>query len=294
VRSWSIGDVTVTQVIEFKSTMAYDEQAPFIPGATPEAVRAVDWLIPHYAAPDGRLIMSVHALLVATPSLRIVVDTCVGNDKPRRMTRNQGLRTDFLQRLAAAGWTRESVDVVVCTHLHIDHIGWNTMWEDGRWTPTFPRARYLISRREYEHWSADFEDEEQVAGLADSVKPIFDAGLASLVELDHRLCPEVRLVPTTGHTPGHVSVAIESRGERAVITGDAIHHPAQMARLDWSVRFDSDRALASATRAALLQEWASAPVLVIGTHFPPPTAGRVVRDGEAYRFDANRPDIAGE
>lgn len=290
MRSWSIGDVAVTQIIEFKSTMAYDEQAPFIAGATPEAVRAVEWLAPHYATADGRLIMSVHALLVATPRLRIVVDTCLGNDKPRRMTRNAGLRTDFLQRLAAAGWTRDSVDVVVCTHLHIDHIGWNTMWEDGRWAPTFPRARYLIARREYEHWIADFEDDEQVAGLADSVRPIFDAGLVDLVELDHRLCPEVRLIPTTGHTPGHVSVAIESRGARAVITGDAIHHPGQMARLDWSVRFDSDQSLARATRHALLREWASAPTLVIGTHFPPPTAGRVVRDGAAYRFDAARSD----
>jgi glyoxylase-like metal-dependent hydrolase (beta-lactamase superfamily II) len=294
LRSWSIGDVAVTQIIEFKSTMAYDEQAPFIVGATPEAVRAVEWLAPHYATPDGRLIMSVHALLVATPTLRIVVDTCVGNDKPRRMTRNAGLRTDFLQRLAAAGWAREDVDVVVCTHLHIDHIGWNTMWADGRWAPTFPRARYLISRREYEHWIADSEDDEQVAGLADSVRPIFDAGLVDLVELDHRLCAEVRLVPTTGHTPGHVSVAIESLGERAVITGDVIHHPGQMARLDWSVRFDSDPALARTTRHALLSEWASAPILVIGTHFPPPTAGRVVRHDAAYRFDGARGDDAEE
>jgi glyoxylase-like metal-dependent hydrolase (beta-lactamase superfamily II) len=286
LRSWSIGDVAVTQVVEFKSTLVYEEHAPFIAGAAPDAVRAIEWLAPHYATPDGRLIMSVHALLVETPNLRIVVDTCVGNDKPRRMTRNAALRTDFLQRLAAAGWTRESVDIVVCTHLHIDHIGWNTMWDGDRWTPTFPRARYLISRREYEHWIADFEDDEQVAGLADSVRPLFEAGLTTLVELDHRLCPEVRLVPTLGHTPGHVSVAIESRGERAVITGDAIHHPAQMARLDWSVRFDSDQALARTTRHALLSEWASGPILVIGTHFPPPSAGRVVRDGAAYRFDA--------
>jgi glyoxylase-like metal-dependent hydrolase (beta-lactamase superfamily II) len=294
LRSWSIGDVAVTQIIELKSTIVYDEQAPFIAGATPEAVRAVEWLAPHYATPDGRLIMSVHALLVATPTLRIVVDTCIGNDKPRRMTRNAGLRTDFLQRMAAAGWSREEVDIVVCTHLHIDHIGWNTMWQDGRWAPTFPRARYLISRREYEHWIADFEDDEQTAGLADSVRPIFAAGLVDLVELDHRLCPEVRLMPTTGHTPGHVSVAIESRGERAVITGDVIHHPGQMARLDWSVRFDSNHALARTTRHALLSAWASAPILVIGTHFPPPTAGRVVRDGAAYRFDGARGDAAAE
>ena len=136
--------------------------------------------------------------------------------------------------------------------------------------------------------SRDFEDDEQVAGMNDSVQPIFAANLARLVELDHVLCPEIRLMPTIGHTPGHVSVAIESQGERAVITGDVIHHPAQIARPDWSVRFDSDEADARATRKALLDEWAETPILVIGTHFPPPTAGRARRDGATYRFECER------
>jgi len=288
VNTWLIGDVKITQVVEFKSAIAYDPAAPFISEATPAALSAIPWLSPHFVTREGELIMSVHALLVDAPGLRIVVDTCVGNDKPRRMTRNVGLQTGFLQRLAAAGWNRDSVDVVICTHLHIDHIGWNTMRQDGEWVPTFPRARYLISRREYEHWSCDFADDEQVAGMSDSIRPIFAHNLAQLVELDHVLCPEVRLIPTTGHTPGHVSVAVESQGERAVITGDVIHHPAQVARPDWSVRFDSDAARARATRRALLGEWAEAPILVIGTHFPPPTAGRVRRDGATYRFECKQ------
>ena len=156
------------------------------------------------------------------------------------------------------------------------------MLENGQWTPTFPKARYLIGRREYEFWST-CEDEEQQAMLADSVKPVFDAGLVQLVELDHVITPEVRLTPSIGHTAGHVSVMIESEGERAVITGDMTHHPCQLAHPDWTFG-DDDREAAVRTRERLFAEWADQPILVIGTHFPAPTAGHVVREGEAFRF----------
>jgi len=191
--------------------------------------------------------------------------------------------TPFLERLAEGGWSREAVDTVVCTHLHVDHVGWNTMLDNGKWVPTFPNARYLIGRREYEFWSTH-EDEEQKAMLGDSVKPVFDAGLVQLVEMDHVISPEIRLTPSIGHTPGHVSVMIESEGERAVITGDIAHHPCQMAHLDWS--FDLfDRKTAELTRRSrLFVEWANQPILVIGSHFPDPTAGHIVRDGAAFRF----------
>jgi glyoxylase-like metal-dependent hydrolase (beta-lactamase superfamily II) len=186
--------------------------------------------------------------------------------------------------MEAVGWTRERVDAVVCTHLHVDHVGWNTMRVDGQWVPTFPHARYLIGRREYEHWRGEDEGETQ-AILGDSVQPIFDAGLADLVELDHRISPEIRLIPSTGHTPGHVCVRIESEGEAAVITGDMSHHPCQMAHPDWSPAFDGDPAAAAVTRGRLFAEWADQPVLVIGTHYATPTAGRVRRDGDAFRFE---------
>jgi glyoxylase-like metal-dependent hydrolase (beta-lactamase superfamily II) len=227
-------------------------------------------------------------VLVEAPGLKLVVDTCVGNDKPRRMTRGIGLKTGFLQRLAAVGWSREDVTAVVCTHLHIDHIGWNTMQENGRWVPTFPRARYLMARQEYEFWAQDKEDDEQIAAMSDSVQPLFDAGLVQLVALDHELTPEVRLLPSPGHTPGHVCVAIESRGERAVITGDMMHHPCQIARPDLLARFDSDHAAALATRRRLLAEWADQPVLVVGTHFVAPAGGYIRTDEAAYRFTRDR------
>jgi glyoxylase-like metal-dependent hydrolase (beta-lactamase superfamily II) len=215
--------------------------------------------------------------------LRLVVDTCIGNDRPRSITGGQPLSTPFLQHLGEAGWSCDGVDSVVCTHLHVDHVGWNTMLENGKWVPTFPKAKYLIGRREHEFWSGE-GDEETQAILGDSVKPIFDAGLAELVELDHVISPEIRLVPSTGHTPGHVCVRIESEGETAVITGDMTHHPCQLAHPDWSPMFDSDRQASAATRSRLFAEWADQPILVIGTHYAAPTAGRVVRDGAAFRF----------
>jgi glyoxylase-like metal-dependent hydrolase (beta-lactamase superfamily II) len=281
--SWKIGQVTVKRIVEMqlptKAGAAY-----FIPEATAEELRKSPWLYPHFVNEDDVMQMSIHALLVEAPGVRVVVDTCVGNDKPRGLLRNRPLSTNFLQDMADAGWARESVNAVVCTHLHVDHVGWNTMLVDGKWVPTFPNARYLIGRREFEHWSQE-EEGESAAILGDSVQPIFDAGLADLVASDHVISPEIRLVPSAGHTPGHVCVRIESEGEAAVITGDMSHHPCQMAHPDWSPKFDSDPLAAATTRARLFAEWADEPVLVIGTHYATPTAGRVRRDGDAFRFE---------
>src|SRR5579863_9875046 len=221
--TWQVGRVNVARVVEMALPVPAGADF-FIPQATPEALRRSPWLYPHFVTEDEMLQLSIHALLVAAPGLRLVVDTCIGNDKPRGLLGGRALSTNFLQDLAAIGWTRENVDAVVCTHLHVDHVGWNTMLQDGKWVPTFPNARYLIGRREYEHWNSE-DDAEQQAILNDSIRPIIDTGLAELVELDHVVSPEIRLTPTTGHTPGHVSVLIESEGERAMITGDIMHHP---------------------------------------------------------------------
>ena len=283
--SWQIGRVKVTRVTEIEFTFPYQEFA-LIKAATPEALKATPWLFPDFVREeDGALKSSVHALLVEAPGVRLVVDTCLGNDRPRLLIGNQPLSTPFLKRLGEAGWARESVDLVVCTHLHVDHVGWNTMLVDGKWTPTFPNARYLMGRREFEHWNSEGIGEQQEI-LSDSVRPILDAGLADFVEMDHVISPEIRLTPTTGHTPGHVSVLIESEGERAMITGDIMHHPCQIAHPEWTTEFDTDRAAASATRLRVLEDVADQPVLVIGTHFVAPTAGRIRRDGATYRLES--------
>jgi glyoxylase-like metal-dependent hydrolase (beta-lactamase superfamily II) len=277
---WQIGDVRITRIQELEAPgMRF-----VLPDATPENLAEIGWLAPHFLDPAGEALASIHALVLETPQRRIVVDTCVGNDKPRQISFWNRMQTSFLEDFAGAGFETEEVDAVVCTHLHIDHVGWNTRLVDGRWQPTFPKARYLIGRTEWEHWKGDADPETQVI-LGDSVRPVFDAGLVDLVPSDHRLCDEVWLEPTPGHTPGHVSVRVASRGEEAVITGDLMHHPCQIARPDWCAVVDSDGAQALATRRAFLARFAGTPTLVIGTHFAGPTAGHLVRDGDAYRLD---------
>lgn len=281
--SWQVGRVKITRIVEIELPVSHDPARPFLAEATPDALRTMPWLYPHFVNEKDQLLVSIHALLVEAPGLRLVVDTCIGNDRPRSLLSGHSLSTPFLARLEEAGWTRESVNAVICTHLHVDHVGWNTMLVNGVWTPTFPNARYLLGRKEFEHWSAEGEDEQQTI-LSDSVRPIMDAGLADLVEMDHVLSEEIRLIPTTGHTPGHVSVRITSEGERAVITGDMTHHPCQMAHPDWSPPFDSDPKAAAVTRSRFFAEWADEGLLVIGTHYAGPTAGRIIRDGGAFRF----------
>jgi glyoxylase-like metal-dependent hydrolase (beta-lactamase superfamily II) len=158
--------------------------------------------------------------------------------------------------------------------------------------PTFPNARYLFGRVEWDHWSAEARGPDDDDILGDSVRPIVDAGLADLVEMDHRLTDEVWLEPTPGHTPGHVSVRIESQGAHAVITGDLMHHPIQCSEPDIRNNFDSDPEAARLTRRAFLGRHADRPVLVLGTHFASPTGGWIRRSGEHWRFEVSGPPEA--
>lgn len=280
---WRIGDVTVTKVIELEATGG---SRFLLPQATREAIQPIAWLRPHFADEEGRLRMSIHTFLVETPDRRIVVDTCLGNDKENRHIPTwNNLQTRFLSDIAEAGYPRESIDTVLCTHLHVDHVGWNTMKVGGSWVPTFPNARYLMGRTEFHHWSAVSDRPDMKFILADSVTPVMEAGLVDLVDTDHRLCPEISLIPTVGHTPGHVSVRISSRGEEALITGDFMHHPCQIAHPEWSTNADSDRDQGIRTRLAMFEQLAGTPTLVIGTHFAGATAGHIVRDGDGYRLD---------
>ena len=278
---WRIGDVTVTKVVEIEATGG---SRFILPEATPEFVQLHPWLQPHFADERGRLRMSVHALIVETPIRRIIVDTCIGNDKERGIPTWSRLQKPFVRDLETAGYPLDSIDTVLCTHLHVDHVGWNTMLVDGRWVPTFPGARYLMGRAEFAYWRSRQEEDDHRAAFVDSVQPVWDAGLVQLVDTDHRVCDEVSLVPTLGHTPGHVSVRIASGGEEALITGDFIHHPCQLARLDLPSSADHDPERAQRTRREVFTRLAGTETLLIGTHFATPTAGRVVRDGEAFRL----------
>jgi len=260
--------------------------------ATTEAVLAIPWLQPHFATPEGRGILSFHALVVDTPTKRIIVDTCWGNDKGRGPSEAQMNRdSPFLRDLESAGYARESFDVVLCTHLHADHVGWNTMREGDKWVPTFPNARYILDKTEFEYWLAPYNcppdegfNKTQELTIEDSIKPVYEAGLIDLVEGNHKVCDEVTLVPTPGHSAGHVSVHIASKGEEAFITGDMTHHPSQLVHLDWGLEWDFDVDQARKSRERVYADSADRPILIIGTHWAGVTAGHIKRCGDAYRL----------
>jgi glyoxylase-like metal-dependent hydrolase (beta-lactamase superfamily II) len=278
---WQVGRATVTAVIE--SEMPTSPRFLFRSVTKGDVLALRDahpWLSPDFVDDQGYLLQKVQCLVVELDGTRIAVDTCVGNDKPRANPGWANLQVPFLERLAEAGYAPEDIDVVLCTHLHVDHVGWNTRLVEGRWVPTFPNARYLFARPEFEHWrDTGYDGGDDIFG--DSVAPVVAAGQADLVAVDHVVCPGVRLDPTPGHTPGHVSVVIESAGERAVITGDMIHTPIQIARVGLSSDFDTDPAQAAETRASFLARYADG-TLVIGTHWGGAGAGRVVADGDGW------------
>ena len=279
MEAWKIGDVEITRVVDVVQPFP---ATGLMPQATPEALTDLhDWLCTHFADTQGNLQLSIHAFAVRSGDARIVVDTCIG-DKQRPLGMPE-LQSTFLEDLEAIGFAPAAVDRVLCTHLHFDHIGWNTILEDGRWVPTFPNARYLVGEAEWGFWK-DEDDPYAPEAKADSVLPIFEADLVDLVESTHVVTDEIRLIPTPGHTPGHVSVLVESRGEQAIITGDLFHSPLQMAHPDWTDSADVDGALAFETRQKFLESYADGPVLILGTHFASPTAGHIVRDGDSFRF----------
>lgn len=279
--SWKVGKVKVTQLVELETV---GSTRFILPLASNAEIQKLPWLIPHFATEDGRLKMSIHSLVVETPSQRIVVDTGLGNDKQGRKVPVWNNRTSpFLATMMAAGFAPDSIDTVLCTHLHVDHVGWNTKLVDGQWVPTFPKARYVFGKTEYEHWRDHSSEPDKRAVFDDSVKPIVDAGRADLIPSDHRLCEEISMIPTPGHSPGHMSILIRSDGEQGLLTGDVAHHPCQMAHLDWSSTADSDQTQSAATRAALFGRFADTSTLVIGGHF---SAGHIRRDGDAFKFVA--------
>ena len=278
---WKIGEVSITRVIESEAPW---DGTLLLPEATAANVRKErDWLHPTFTDDAGWLRMSIHAFVIESRGKRIVVDTCIGNDKERPIPEWNRKQWPFLANLEQAGYPRESVDLVLCTHLHVDHVGWNTMLRGGRWVPTFPNATYLIGGTEWDFFST--AEEPFLKGpVDDSVRPVVAAGMSQLVDDAHRLTDEVWLESTPGHTPGHFSVRISSRGEEAVITGDLMHHPILCRYPEWDNKFDYDGPRAKKTRRAFCERYADSGVLVLGTHFATPSAGRIRKQDDAYRF----------
>ena len=269
---WQIGDIKVTRVVEME---VVGGSRFILPDATRDACLPYSWMQPHFMDDSGNLVMSIHALVIEVGERRIIVDTCIGNDKERSIPNWSNLQTNFLKDMENIGYPVESIDTVLCAHLHVDHVGWNTRLVNGEWVPTFENARYLIGEDEWTYWDTNEDPTSYGNVMDDSVRPVIDAGLVDLVSTSETIAPGIRLESTPGHTPGHVSVLLESRGEEAVITGDCIHHPCQITRTDWCSSADYDKDQGRATREKFLERLVETNVLVIGTHFATPTAGHI-------------------
>jgi glyoxylase-like metal-dependent hydrolase (beta-lactamase superfamily II) len=300
MQQWQIGDAKITSVVE--QSLAMDG---LIYKAKPEALAEIAWLTPHYVSQDGTMLGLVQCFVIELGGKLIVVDTCVGDNKDLPSDPNWNRKAfGLLDKFKGAGFDPDAVDLVLCTHLHLDHVGINTHLVDGEWRVTFPNARYLFARKEYEYWKAEAQqapvDPETLEKPFDryragfqatqrlvheqSVEPVMAAGLADLVEAPCEPLEGIKLVPTEGHTPGHVSVEVSSGGAKALITGDSFHHPCQIARAEWATVADHDRDGSTATRERVLRELAGTETLMLGTHFAEPSAGHIVEDGERYRL----------
>lgn len=277
--TWQIGDVSITKVLEMEKHWPFSS---LLPGAE-EIVDNFGWLKPDFVTEEGRMKLSIHALIIESEGLTIIVDTCCGNDKQRPGAAPfENLQTDFIGELQRSGYAPEDVDVVISTHLHVDHVGWNTTLVEGSWVPTFPNANYLFVKDELDHWSSEPQHYGPV--FEDSVQPILDAGLATVIGVDYEITNEIGLELTAGHTPGHVSLVINSGNESALITGDMTHHPIQFAQPDLASSADWNQDMSTATRFEAYERWSDGR-LVIGTHFAGRTAGILVAEGSGWRFE---------
>jgi len=284
----NIGQFEISRVIE--SEGPFLEVQSFIPDADQAVVEANrDWLMPRFIEPaSNKIILNIQSYILRTPRHTILVDTCVGNDKPRPgRPMFDHLSLPYLADLAAAGVRPEEVDFVLCTHLHVDHAGWNTQLINGRWVPTFPNAKYIFARTEYEFWERRHLDgsEGPVPNVYDdSILPVMQAGQAVLVDADHQIDDGLWFEPAPGHTPGNVVVNLQSQGATGVLTGDVMHHPLQLIRPEWSSRACEDPVQSAATRRALIERYADTDTLIAPAHFASPTMGHIISKGDGFGY----------
>ena len=284
---FTVGDLAIHRIIEQEASFL--PALDMLPQLTPEVLgenRA--WMKKIKALDDSDvLILCFQSYLIRTPHHTILVDTCIGNDKPRPNRPNWHQKTDdtYLRALAAAGVSVGDIDFVMCTHLHPDHVGWNTRLENGRWVPTFPNARYVFGKAEFEHWTAQ-NAKAEVAPFADSVLPVVEADKAEIVSRDFAIGDHLRILPTPGHTPGHVALAFGKGKDHAVCSGDLIHTPLQALYPELSPKFDVDPAQAAVTRRSFLERYCDTDTLCCTAHFPSPSAGRIRRKGNGFVCEA--------
>jgi glyoxylase-like metal-dependent hydrolase (beta-lactamase superfamily II) len=282
-----VGEITIHRVVEQEAP--FFAALEFFPTLTPELLEEnLSWLQPKYIDPaTGKLVLCVQSYIVRTPHHNILIDSCVGNHKPRpaRPFWNMLTSDRYEKNLAATGLGVSDIDYVMCTHLHTDHVGWNTRLENGRWVPTFPKARYLFAERELAHWTEQEEkDPANHPWITDSVLPIMAARRAEVVKSDHRLNELVQLIPTPGHTIDHYSVHVGKAGQDALITGDMIHSPLQARYPELGMRADYDSRQAGESRRKVFDRFCDSATLMCMAHFPSPSMGRIGRWEDGYKF----------
>jgi glyoxylase-like metal-dependent hydrolase (beta-lactamase superfamily II) len=283
---FDLGNITIHRIVEQEAALF--EAKAFFPTLTKEMIdENRSWLEPKFFTPDGKVMLCIQSYILKTPHHTIMIDSCVGNHKPRpaRPFWNMMNSDRYEKGLAAAGFGVGDIDYVMCTHLHVDHVGWNTRLENGRWVPTFPKAKYLFADRELEFWSGkQKEDPEKFPWVTDSVLPIVAARRHEVVKSDHTLNELVRLIPTPGHTIDHFSVHVGKQGQDALVTGDMIHSPIQ-ARYPELVHFvDYDGQQGVQSRRKVFERFADTPTLMCMAHFPSPSVGHLTRWDKGFKF----------
>jgi glyoxylase-like metal-dependent hydrolase (beta-lactamase superfamily II) len=280
---FAAGDLTIHRVIEQETSfLPALEMFPDLTGERLAENRS--WLKQAKALDDDdTLILCFQSYIVRTPHHTILIDTCIGNDKPRPTRPKWDMKTDntYIGGLKAAGFSVEDIDFVMCTHLHPDHVGWNTRLQNGRWVPTFPNARYVFGKTEFEHWTTQ-NAKAAVPQFVDSVLPVVEAKRADIVGNDLAVGDHARILPTPGHTPGHVAFAFGKGKDDAVFSGDLIHSPLQAVYPDLSLKFDVDPAQAARTRRGFLERYCDTDTLCCTAHFPSPSAGKIRRKGDGF------------
>jgi glyoxylase-like metal-dependent hydrolase (beta-lactamase superfamily II) len=280
-----LGEFSLQRIVE--QEIPFFDPLKFFPDLTADKLdENRSWLEPLALDPvTGLLVLCIQSYVVRTPHHTILIDSCVGNHKnlPTRPFWNNRDDPTYMRNLAAAGLTVEDIDIVMCTHLHVDHVGWNTKLENGQWVPTFPKARYIFAEQELAYWTARNE-QEPIGPMVDSVLPIVAARRADVVRSDHVLNEYVRLMPTPGHTPDHFAVGLGKGRDVAVVTGDLIHSPLQARYPDLTMFADVDRAQGAVTRRKFLEHYCGSDTLICTAHFPSPSCGHIKRWDDGFRF----------
>ena len=284
---FNVGDLAIHRVIEQETTFL--PALDLFPKLTPELLAEnKPWLKQAGAIDDSdTLILCFQSYIVRTPHHTILIDSCIGNDKPRPARPKWHMKTDgtYMRALATAGFSVDDIDYVMCTHLHVDHVGWNTRLENGRWVPTFPNARYVFAKGEFDYWTEQ-NAKAEVPPFVDSVLPVVEAKRSEIVSNDFAIGDHARILPTPGHTPGHVAFAFGNGKDDAVFAGDLMHTPLQTRYPELSPKFDVDPAQAAVTRRSFLERYCDTDTLCCTAHFPSPSSGKIRRRGDGFTCEA--------